>query len=249
VSGPPQTQVLEDARALADAAAEQVAQAIESAVRERGACYLALAGGETPRGCFETLARPPLRESTPWGRCFVYWSDERFVPLDDPASNYRMAREALLDRVAIPGEQIFPAPVGAPSPKAAAEGYARELERLPRSKNGWPRFDLILLGMGEDGHTASLFPGDPALEERQATVAAVRGSKPPPDRLTFTLPVLNAARLVIFLVQGEGKREALARVLRRDRALPAARVEPVEGEVRFLVDRAAAPGGDTNTLT
>jgi 6-phosphogluconolactonase len=151
-----------------------------------------------------------------------------------------MAKEALLDRAAIPKDKVFPAPVDAPSPAEAAERYARELDRVPKGKGGWPRFDLILLGMGEDGHTASLFPGDPVLEEKEASVKAVRGSKPPPDRLTFTLPVLNGARLVLFLVQGEGKREALARVLRRDKTLPAARVEPVEGEVRFLVDRSAA---------
>jgi len=217
-----------------------VANAIAASVKERGACYLALAGGETPRGCYEALARAPLHDALPWARCFVYWSDERVVPLDDPASNYRMAREALLDRVAIPRQQVFPAPVDAPSPAEAAERYARELDRVPKGRGGWPRFDLILIGLGEDGHTASLFPGDPVLEEKEATVRAVRGSKPPPDRLTFTLPVLNAARLVLFLVQGEGKRETLARVLRRDGALPAARVEPVEGELRFLVDRAAA---------
>ena len=236
----PRVEVFDDAGALAEAAAEQMAEAITAAARERGACYLALAGGETPRGCYEALARPPLRESVPWARGFVYWSDERLVPIDDPASNYRMAREALLDRVPIPKEQVFPAPVDAPNPLAAAERYARDFDRVPKGRGDWPRFDLILLGMGEDGHTASLFPGDPVLEETTATVRAVRGSKPPPDRLTFTLPVLNAARLVLFLVQGEGKREALARVLRRDRALPAARVEPVEGELRFLVDRAVA---------
>lgn len=218
-----------------------MAEAIEGAVRERAACYLALAGGETPRGCYEALARPPLSRAVAWTRAYVFWSDERLVPLDDPASNYRMAKEALLDRVTIPKEQVFPAPVDAPSPAAAAERYTRELERVPKGRGGQPRFDLVLLGMGEDGHTASLFPGDPALKEKEVWVRAVRGSKPPPDRLTFTLPVLNAARLVLFLVQGEGKREALARVLRGDRELPAARVEPIEGELRFLVDRAALP--------
>src|SRR5579864_4072681 len=187
----PRLEVLEDARALAEAAAGQVAEAIAAAVRERGACYLALAGGETPRGCYQALARPPLSQSVPWARCFVYWSDERLVALDDPLSNYRMAREALLDRVPILKEQVFPAPVDAPSPAAAAERYARELDRVPKGRGGWPRFDLVLLGLGEDGHTASLFPGDAVLEETKATVRAVRGSKPPPDRLTFTLPVLN----------------------------------------------------------
>ena len=221
-------------------AAGQVAEAITAAVAARGACYLALAGGETPRGCYEQLARPPRSLAVPWSKVFVYWSDERLVPLDDPASNYRLAKESLLDHVPIAPGNVFPALVDAPDPAAAAERYARELDRVPRGTGGWPRFDLILLGLGEDGHTASLFPGDPVLEDPSAKVRAVRGSKPPPDRITFTLPVLNAARLVLFLVQGAGKREALARVLRRDPALPAALVQPVEGEVRFLVDRAAA---------
>ena len=239
--------MFDDARALAEAAAGQVAEAIASAVEERGACYLALAGGETPRGCYESLARPAPSRAVPWARTFVFWSDERLVPPEDPASNYRMAREALLDRVPIPAGQVFRPPVSAPDPATAAERYAGDLERLPKGRGGWPRFDLVLLGLGEDGHTASLFPGDPVLKERAATVRAVRGSKPPPDRLTFTLPVLNAARLVVFLVQGAGKREALARVLRRDPELPAALVEPVDGELRFLVDQAALPAPPPRT--
>ncbi len=216
---------------LAEAAASWTAERITGAVAARRACYLALAGGETPRGCYERLAGPPYRDRLPWASVFVYWSDERQVPLDDPASNYAMAKAALLDRVPIPAEQVFPL-VGDPTPA---------LRRVPADAGGRPRFDVIHLGLGEDGHTASLFPGSPALHEAQALVAAVHDApKPPPDRLTLTLPVINAARAVLFMVQGASKREALARVRRRDPAVPATHVRPVDGELRFIVDRAAA---------
>jgi 6-phosphogluconolactonase len=216
---------------LAEAAASWTAERITAAVVERRACYLALAGGDTPRRCYERLAGPPYGSDLPWRSVFVSWSDERQVPLDDPASNYAMARAALLDHVPIPPEQIFPL-VGDPTPA---------LRQIPADDHGWPRFDIIHLGMGEDGHTASLFPGNDALNDNRALVRAVHDApKPPPDRLTLTLPVLNAARAVLFMVQGASKRDALARVLRRDQALPASHVVPVDGELQFLVDRAAA---------
>ena len=215
---------------LADAAASWTADRIRAAVGERGACYLALAGGETPRGCYERLALPPYRDALPWKSVFVHWSDERQVPLDDPASNYAMAKAALLDKVPIPPKQVFPL-VGDPTPA---------LRRIPADGNGRPRFDVIHLGMGEDGHTASLFPGSPVLREGPTLVAQVHNApKPPPDRLTLTLPVINAARAVLFMVQGASKRNALAGVLRRDPALPASLVQPVDGELVFIVDRAA----------
>lgn len=215
---------------LAEAAAAWTADHIKAALAERGACYWALAGGETPRGCYERLAQPPYREALPWRSVFVYWSDERQVPLDDAYSNYAMAKMALLDHVPIPREQVHPL-VGDPTPA---------LRRIPADHRGRPRFDIIHLGLGEDGHTASLFPGSPALQETQALVTRVHNApKPPPERLTLTLPVINAARAVLFMVQGASKRDALARVLRRDPALPASRVQPADGELQFLVDRAA----------
>jgi 6-phosphogluconolactonase len=216
---------------LAEAAAAWTAERITAAVAARRACYLALAGGETPRVCYERLARPPYRDALPWRSVFVTWSDERQVPLDDSVSNYSMAKAALLDHVPIPPEQVFPL-IGDPNPA---------LRRVPPDASGRPRFDLIHLGLGEDGHTASLFPGSPALEEAQALVAYVHDApKPPPERLTMTLPVINAARAVLFMVQGASKRDALARVLRRDPAPPASQVQPVDGELQFIVDGAAA---------
>jgi 6-phosphogluconolactonase len=216
---------------LAEAAASWTAERIMSAVSARWACYLALAGGETPRGCYQRLALPPYRDTVPWASVFVYWSDERQVPLDDPSSNYAMAKAALLDHVPIPPDHVFPL-VGDPTPA---------LRRVRADASGRPRFDVIHLGLGEDGHTASLFPGDAALREAQALVAAVHNApKPPPERLTLTLPVINAARAVLFMVQGASKRDALAGVLRRDPAIPASHVQPVDGELQFIVDRAAA---------
>lgn len=223
--------VVRDAAEVASAGAAWTAELIERAVSERGACYLALAGGETPRGCYRRLAEQPYQKSLPWSRVHVYWSDERQVPLDDPASNYGMAKAALLDLVPIPAGQVHPL-VGDPTPA---------LRQVPTGPGGLPRFDLVHLGLGEDGHTASLFPGDPALEERQAWLRAVRAVKPPPDRLTLTFPVLNAARAVLFLVQGEGKRRPLAGVMAGDQQLPASRVRPGDGEIRFIADRAAWP--------
>lgn len=225
--------------ALAETATRWIADAIEGAVRDRGACFLALAGGETPRGCYERLSREPYRTEIPWASVHVYWSDERRVPLSDPASNYAMARTSLLEHVPIPREQVFPMPVWEPDGNRAAAAYARVLERVPRTDPGWPRFDLILLGLGEDGHTASLFPGAGALSETRATVRAVQGSKPPAERLTVTLPVINAARLVLFLVHGAEKRSALQATRRRDPRLPAGLVQPHDGDLRFIVDREA----------
>ncbi len=226
--------VVDGPRELAQEAARSTAEVIDSTIRARGTCYWALAGGETPRGCYEALAAEPYRSRLAWERVRFFWSDERLVPVDDPASNYGMARAALLSRIEAREDYVFPLQDPA--------RYSELLGRLPRNGGLFPRFDLIHLGMGEDGHTASLFPGDPALGEQRALVLRVRAVKPPPDRLTLTLPVLNAARQVLFLVQGPGKRDALARVLAGDASIPAGMVRP-DGQLRFLVDRAAlAPG-------
>ena len=222
--------VVADPAALAEAAARWTAERVERAVAERGACYLALAGGETPRGCYRRLAQPPYDRKLAWSRAFVYWSDERRVPLDDPASNYAMARAALLDHVPVAADHVFP----------LTQENLPALDRVPKNGAGLPRFDIIHLGIGEDGHTASLFPGSEALNERHAIVRAVDDApKPPPQRLTLTFPVLNAARAVLVMVSGASKSEALARVLRRDPALPASHVQPADGELEFIVDQAA----------
>ncbi len=145
---------------------------------------------------------------TPWERVHLFWGDERYVPHDDPASNYRMARESLIAHVPIPAENVHPMPTDLPQPEKAAEAYEAELRRF--FGTGAPGFDLQLLGLGVEGHTASLFPGSPALEEKERWVAAVVAPAKPPQRLTLTLPVLNQGRNTLFLVTGADKRPIVA---------------------------------------
>jgi 6-phosphogluconolactonase len=204
---------------------------------------VALSGGSTPQRLYELLAEPPWRDRMPWERIHWFWGDERFVPPDHPDSNYRMVREAMLSRVAVPAGNIHPVPTVGLDPEEAARAYERELQAVhgsDRLEPARPLFDVTLLGLGPDGHTASLFPGTAALEERRRWVVAVTGAMPEP-RISLTFPALDSSRDVAFLVAGEGKRAALARVLAGDQALPAARVQPA-GRLHFFVDRAAAPG-------
>ncbi len=239
-------QVSADREALAAAAAGRFAARIERAVEERGSAAVALAGGSTPRRLYEVLAAPPHRDGVPWAALEVFWSDERVVPPDDPRSNYRLAHEVLLAHVAVRAERIHPLPAGsgdraATGLAAAAHAHARLLAaRLPAGPGGWPRFDLVLLGLGADGHTASLFPGDPALDETRSAVAVVEAPREGTRRLTLTLPVLAAAACVVFLVAGGDKAAAVRRVLAAREPLPAARVRPVAGELVWLLDREAA---------
>ncbi len=207
---------------------------------------VALAGGRTPRTLYALLAdgNEPFRGIIPWKRVHFFWSDERFVPHDHADSNFRMARETLLDRVPIPRSNIHPMPTSAPALEGAAREYERLLRRrLTRGGRGLPRLDLLILGMGADGHTASLFPGSAALEERKALVAPVRVEGLNSHRLSLTLPVLNNAARIVFLVAGRGKAAAAAAVLSArstSRSLPARRVRPKKGELHWLLDEAAA---------
>jgi 6-phosphogluconolactonase len=227
-----------------DAMSREVARAVVGAVEETLAraehFSLVLAGGQTPRGLYRTLATV-YRETIPWARLHLFWGDERYVPWDDPRSNYRLVRESLLDHVPIPKENVFPMPTDLPDPEAAAAVYEQTLRaRFPSS---WPRFDLILLGMGPDGHTASLFPRSPILAEQVRWVAAARAPVEPALRVTLTRPVLTHARRVFFLVTGSEKAEVLRRVLggQADPAVyPAASVRPIDGDLMWWVDAQAA---------
>lgn len=187
--------------ALPEIAAERIATALSEAVRERGDASLALAGGTTPKACYRFLAG---RADVPWQRISIFFGDERAVPPEDPDSNYRMAREALLDRVPIPEARIHRMQAEAPDREAAAAAYAA---LLPEA------IDVMVLGIGEDCHTASLFPGSPAVLDRTAAVLAVSGPKPPPLRLTLGPRVLAAARVRIVLASGPGKAEAVRAAL------------------------------------
>lgn len=240
---PPEIIVFDDPAALAEAAAEAIAECAEEAVAARGRFMVALAGGSTPRTTYERLAQPPLRDRMPWDRTWIFFGDERGVPPDHPDSNYRMANEALLSKVPIPAKQIARIRGEAEDPETAATEYGQRLSEVFECKRGGlPRFDLILLGMGVDGHTGSLFPGSPVLKEIFRPVAAVHASAASiPQRFTFTLPVINTAARVMFLVAGGEKAKLLKAVLNEPTsALPAALVRPTNGRLTWLLDRAAA---------
>ncbi|HWY21002.1 MAG TPA: 6-phosphogluconolactonase [Candidatus Acidoferrum sp.] len=228
---------------LFQAAAEEVIRAATDAVAQRGRFIIALSGGSTPRNLY-TLIAANASASLPWDQMFIFWGDERHVPPDDPDSNYRMAKESLLSKVAIPPANIFPIPAENPDASAAAEAYEQTLRRFFGLAPGeLPCFDLILLGMGPDGHTASLFPETAALQEKSRLVAANWVEKLKASRITLTLPVLNAARCIAFLVSGTDKAAVLREVLEGNapaEKYPSKLVRPGEGKVIWLVDRAAA---------
>jgi len=227
--------ICQDDTSLARAAAERFVTLTQEAIAARGRFDVALAGGGTPRTTYKLLATPELASQVDWSRVHVFWGDERSVPPTDPDSNARMARETLLDRVGIPEASIHRIR-GEWPPEAAAQDYEREILEILGKQ---PRFDLILLGMGTDGHTASLFPGSAAICENERLVVAAYVKALKAWRITITLPLINAARHVLILVSGTTKAEALARI-RSGQPLPAALVSPVNGRLTWLVDRAAA---------
>jgi 6-phosphogluconolactonase len=213
--------VFDDIGSLSSAAAGRIAELAVEAIAARGVFRIALAGGETPRRCYEQLRQLPLD----WARVQVYFGDERCLPINDPQRNDSMARETLLDNVAIPAANVhsIPAELGA---AAAAASYATTLGGEP--------LDLALLGMGEDGHTASLFPGNLATASRDAVVPVFGAPKPPPERVSLGMNTLNAARHKLLLVAGAGKRTALERI-EQGESLPVATIEGAE----WYLDRAA----------
>jgi 6-phosphogluconolactonase len=211
-----------------------IIEKITAAVAERGRCSLALSGGSTPKPLYEALAAQPL----PWEQIHLFWGDERYVPPTHPDSNLLMTREAWIDRIAIPDANLHPVPTLAEDPAQDAQAYEAELRRFFVGEE-WPSFDLILLGMGDDGHTASLFPHTEALKicDRLVTV----GNKDGQPRLTFTVPLINQARTVIFLVSGENKRPALAEIfapIGDAESYPSRLIQP-QGELWWLLDEAA----------
>lgn len=232
--------VVVDAGDLSLRVAEAVAATIDRAVRMAGKCSLVLSGGSTPRTLYSLLASR-FREQIPWASVQVFWGDERYVPAEDSRSNYRMARELLLDRVPCPVTNIHPIPTHFSSVDDAARDYERTL-RGDAMDDG-PAFDLVLLGLGEDCHTASLFPGSLALFETTRWVVPALAPEDPKSRLTLTLPALARASAIYFIVAGAGKSEALQRVLAGTvdtLVCPAAGVRSEHGTVTWWVDREAA---------
>ena len=233
--------VLPSAAALADATAARFVAAAEDAIASRGQFIVALSGGSTPRDTYRQLATEALVSRVMWSRVQVLWGDERCVPPDHVESNYRMARETLLDRVPVPAENVHRIR-GEDDPATAAGVYEATLRALLRTPAG-ARIDLVLLGLGEDGHTASLFPGSATAREQTRWVMAARAAAASMWRITLTPAVINAAAEVLFLVSGGAKAGILRRVIEgpcRPQELPAQAIAPSNGRVRWCVDAAAA---------
>lgn len=233
-------QLFDDGETLSRGAAERFAQLAGDAVRDHGRFSVALSGGSTPKRAYELLAQPPFRDSVPWAQVHLFWGDERCVPADDPRSNYRMTRLALLDHVPLPAANVHPVR-GDMAPAQAAADYETQLRRFFGA--GPPRFDLVLLGLGENGHTASLWPGSASLDEKQRWAAEVFVAEQGIWRVTLTAPCLNQGAVVIFLVAGGGKAAVLQEVLHgafEPRRLPAQLIKPVNGQLVWFVDKVAA---------
>ena len=230
-------EVLSDPLALAHRVAEWMTQA---ALAAQGSFRVSLSGGSTPKALYGLLAADEFRDRFPWQRVSWYWGDERFVPYDHPESNFRMTREAMLGKAPVPPENIHPIPTDG-TPEDAARRYELTLQQAygaAKLDPHRPLFDVTLLGLGGDGHTASLLPGEPALSERKHWVAVVSHGRPE-VRITMTYPVLESSRRVAFLVAGEEKAAIFSAIRKGGSQVPAARIRPV-GELFWFVDRAAA---------
>jgi 6-phosphogluconolactonase len=230
-------EILPDPPALARHVAGWMTAAAQAA---RGTFRVSLSGGSTPKALYRLLASDEFSGRFPWQSVSWYWGDERFVPYDHPESNYHMTREAMLARAPAPPGNIHPVPVDG-TPEDAARRYERTLEEAygaPALNPARPLFDVTLLGLGSDGHTASLLPGDPVLQERKRWVSVVSHGRPE-IRITMTYPAIESSRRVAFLVAGAEKARILREIRKGDSRAPAARVRPL-GELFWFVDRAAA---------
>ncbi|MEP0912880.1 6-phosphogluconolactonase [Leptolyngbya sp. GB1-A1] len=230
-------EVLPDSKALIQRSLELVLEKLQQAIAERNTATIALSGGSTPKPLYEALAQQDL----PWEKLQIFWGDERYVPHDHPDSNALMARQAWLDKVPIPAANIHPMPTDESDPNDAATRYDRELRQLLKLEQGqFPQIDVMLLGMGDDGHTASLFPRTNALQvcDRLVTV----GNKDGQPRITLTIPVINESKAIIFVVAGENKQAALAQIFAPDpdtETYPSSLIHPEHGELWWLLDQAA----------
>jgi 6-phosphogluconolactonase len=237
-----QIAIYPDTNTLSHEAAQFIVRLANEAIVTRGRFTIALSGGSTPKVLYGLLGDEPYRSQIDWVQVDIFWSDERCVPPDSEESNYYLAQQVLLNKIPIPAGQVHRMPADQPDRDAASQAYTEEMQRT-FGTNGIPNFDLIQLGMGPEGHTASLFPHQPSLHEQQRLVMPVSVPKPPPLRLTFTPPLLNAARQVLFLVTGAEKADAVQAVLEGEYdpdEYPAQIVRPDNGEVVWMLDNAAA---------
>ena len=231
-----------DLDTLSQQAAQYTVQLANQAIVTHERFTIALAGGSTPKKLYALLAGEPYRSQIDWASVEVFWGDERCVPPDSEDSNFHMAQEALLSKVPIPASQVHRMPADQPDHEAACQAYTAEIRRT-FGTDSIPSFDLIQLGIGPEGHTASLFPHQASLHEQQRLVIPVTVPKPPPERLTFTPPLLNAARHVLFLVAGAEKADVVHAILEGEYQpdeYPAQIVRPTNGEVTWMLDTAAA---------
>jgi 6-phosphogluconolactonase len=231
--------VLDTPEALALATAAWLCDKARTATGRFAVCC---SGGTTPKRLYERLAEPDIAARFPWPRVHWFWGDERFVPHDHPDSNFGMTHAALLSRAPVPPENVHAVPTEGLTPEQAAGAYGqmlRDFYGAARLDPTRPLFDVVLLGIGDDGHTASLFPGQPALDETRSWVVAVLDARVE-ARITLTFPALDSTRDALFLAVGAKKRDLVRRARAGDRALPSARIKPV-GTLRWFVDRAAAP--------
>jgi 6-phosphogluconolactonase len=253
-AGQVEIEVCDNATVLAALAADRIVAAAQSAITQRGRFTLVLSGGSTPERTYRLLGQDPRRELIDWSRTWFFFGDERCVPPDDPRSNFNLANEALLKPARIAPDHVFAVPMDNRSPAESAAAYEATLRtffNLPAppthssSPRNLPAFDLILLGLGDDGHTASLFPGKPTLDEKNAWVTwSPPGVLPPPvDRVTFTFPLINAAQEAMILISGEAKAAIVHDVLDSPPNVhkhPASGVRPVTGKLTWLLDEPAA---------
>jgi 6-phosphogluconolactonase len=240
----PEVVVLPDRAAFVTEAAGRISDRCRLIAGGRGECAIALTGGDTPGPIYASLAREPYRSQIPWNRVRIFWGDERCVPPGDPQSNFRAAWQALLSRVPVLPDHVHRMPgEWADLDRAAREYEALLRSHVPRSADGWPRFDLILLGLGDNAHIASLFPHAPALHETGRAVVAYYVAQARMARMTLTPPVLNSATEVLFIVSGRKKAEAVRRTLEGPHepdAVPAQLVRPTDGRLVWLMDAQAA---------
>ncbi len=241
----PDIRIHSDSQAVAEAAAAFVLEVGQKAVRANGRFLIALSGGTTPEILYRALASPAFADRFDWSRTIFFFSDERCVPPNDPRSNYALADKTLFTPLNIPPSQIYRMAGESSDPQAAASEYEQQLRLATKTlPSVLPSLDLILLGLGEDGHTASLFPGSPILQDDRRAIAATQSPKDPPHRLTMTLAAINRASVVLFLATGSGKAEVVRAILdpktEAERQFPASLVKPEEGRLIWFLDQAAA---------
>jgi len=236
--------LFDDITALASRLAADFRKALEEKAASGGSLLVALSGGHTPKAFFEVLASPPYGDSLPWDKVVFFWGDERCVPPDNDESNFKMTNLSLLSRIKIPAANIHRV-LGENPPEKEAVRYSKEIkDNVPPGANGFPVFDWIFLGMGEDGHTASLFPGAPTLKEREKICVVATHPQSGQKRVSVTFPVLDSGKRVSFLVAGEGKEAVLKEILENpshELPYPASMVSPSDGVLEWYIDRQAAP--------